>query len=71
MQDGIHPLDRLAHGGRIADVALDDFGARQGLQCAEIAHGQVKHPHLLPGLDQLLGQLSPDAPRAAGDQDLH
>ena len=70
MQDEIGAVDRLLHGGRIAEVALDDLDlAIQAQEVLPPAGGEiVQDPDAFPPADQFVDEVRPDESRASRHQ---
>ena len=75
MEHDVAALHRLAAGGQVTDVALDEPEVRSGLQGLDImeeTRGQVVQAgHVVTFPDEMFAQVASDESGAAGDEQFH
>ncbi len=77
VKDGLAPLGGALDCGCIADVAVDELKLRhmllEPLQIGDAPAPRkvVEHRHLIAASGKVLGQVRPDEPGAAGDENFH
>ena len=77
VNDGVDAVERLLHGGGVADVAFDEDGAtaRDRLDSVEngaVGVGEIVEEHdVMAGLDEHDGRMGADEAHAAGEQNVH
>ena len=70
MEDDLDPVGRLADGGLVTHVTLDEFGVRVDV-VAESGAEVVEHTNGVAPGDQFVDQVRPDEPAAARHENLH
>ena len=70
VEDAVDPFDRLGHGLRIDQIALDELDPiAEGVHVREVARAEViQHADVISPPDQCLGDMRADESRPAGNQ---
>jgi len=66
VKDGVHAVERSLDRRVLPDVAVDELGAVRNVLAAAVRE-IIQHCHVTD-LDEFVGDVAPDEPRAAGDE---